>query len=152
MQQQVKQIALSIATVCFLFSCNKKDDKPANPSPSVTDTVTSGSIIGTWKIANIQADKEFDDLWSMSDSCLKDDIVTFKSGNEVVYDEGVLKCDDKDPQTTTGSYSYTRPTLIINGSTLPVIQLDETTLRYTLPGISSNTGAEIILTYTYKRQ
>lgn len=77
-----------------MFSC-KKDD-----AGSLKD-----KLIGKWMMVAMTSSPAFEgetDLFILKDSCSKDDIVIFNADGTVTNDEGVLKCDEEDPQTSSG--------------------------------------------------
>lgn len=148
----------------LMVSCSKKDDNttPNNPNqPS--------SIIGTWKTIAVTSDKDVPsqasgtmtkDIWLEAQSCVKDNTETYKSGGEIVLDEGATKCSASSPQTRTGTYSYQGTTLTVNNQASTVLQLDNTTLKYskTVKYYFINTSTQsldstdIVATTTQQRQ
>jgi hypothetical protein len=124
-----KLLFLTAIIICigFLSSCNK--DK---------DAETPKTIVGKWKqTSGIYSPAYFSetDYFSSYESCEKDDIIEFKSGDIFDYSEGVTKCDASDPQVfLTGTYSVNSDmtSITINGET-SAIELTTSTLKVTHP-------------------
>lgn len=47
------------------------------------------------------------DMWSFLPDCSKDGFMNFHDDGTMVYDEGATKCDPGDPQTETGTWTFT---------------------------------------------
>jgi hypothetical protein len=76
-----------------LFSC-KKDEKTAKEN-----------LIGKWMMTAMTispAQNGVTDQFSTMDACGKDDLVIFNADGTVTNDEGVVKCNASDPQTSSG--------------------------------------------------
>lgn len=82
-------------------------------------------------------------------SCSKDDLTTYKANGQVVYDEGAVKCNAGDPQTTTDTWSFnSTETIITEGSvSYNVIELTATTLKITYT--ETINGVDYLITGTF---
>lgn len=98
----VATLFLAVAAV----SCNKDDDdKPV----TARDRLTSAS----WKIDTIGFDMDKNGEIDSAvpggfDSCDLDNTITFSSDSTGVFDEGAMKCDPADPQTTAFTWQLSQ--------------------------------------------
>jgi len=161
------RLAVTVGLLAALsVSCSKDDN---NTTPDNPDPQQPASIIGTWKTVAITSDKDVPsqatgtmtkDIWLEAQSCVKDNTDTYKSGREIVMDEGATKCNPSSPQSQTGTYTHQGSTLTINGAAHNVLQLDNTTLKYSRTAkyyfINSSTqsldSTDIVATTTQQRQ
>lgn len=147
----MKQITLLVLTALMLHSCSKdKTTTPGNPDPTPTKTPLE-LLIGTWKVESAFSSEAGNP--SVLPDCSKDNLVTFNSDGITVADEGAIKCDSMDAQTSTGTWKMANyPTLEFkqDASTeytvVKVIQLDENYLKYEMPVDTR------IFTFTLKRK
>jgi hypothetical protein len=127
-------LALALATVLmFSSSCKKDDDDPSN-----TDKITGKNFVMTaWTIdppVDIGAGP-FSDLFALLPACTKDDITVFNADGTMTLDEGASKCEQGDPQTTSGTWSFidneTKLSTTVDGNTqvMDIVELTENTLR-----------------------
>jgi len=92
----MKKLNLYLMVVLFslsLFSC-KKDEKTAKEN-----------IIGKWMMTAMTispAQNGVTDMFSSMDACGKDDLTIFNADGTITNDEGVIKCNASDPQTSSG--------------------------------------------------
>ncbi len=123
----MKKLTLYLMIVLFglsLFSC-KKAEKSAKEN-----------IIGKWMVtARIvsPAMNGITDVFSSSDACGKDDLTIFNSDGTVTNDEGAVKCNAFNPQTSSGGTW--------------VLSADEKTVTITQTG-QSMVGTIVTLTST----
>lgn len=82
----MKKILL-LTILIFAFGSCKKDDNGGG-NKSVTDLLTSG----IWKFSTLTNTPTTKDYFAQLASCEKDDLVIFKSGGVVTYDEGATAC------------------------------------------------------------
>lgn len=91
----------AIAFLSTLESCTKDDD-----SGSTETSVTKSGLLsdGGWIMKSAlfvyPAPVGEQNVFDLMDDCSKDDIVYFKSDKTISGDEGAIKCDPNDPQTT----------------------------------------------------
>lgn len=97
-----------------LFSC-KKDEK------SKSDLLIDG---GCWKHTKSEAYNTDNSTWEnvIIDACDNDDCLTFNSGGTLTFDEGAIKCDPTDPQTSSGSWTLSsdETTLTLVDNAFPI--------------------------------
>src|SRR5690606_26096511 len=88
-----KIISMMMVLIIAVSACNK-DEKHLTKGQWVLKGMTiSPPVMG------------FSDIYSTMEACSKDDFIIFKEEGTYVVDEGPTKCDDNDPQTTTGTWS-----------------------------------------------
>lgn len=122
-------------TSVFLFSssCKKDDEDLSN-----TDRLTGKNFIMTaWTIdppVDIGAGP-FSDLFALLPACTIDDITTFNADGTMTVDEGASKCEQGDPQTTSGTWSFidneSKLSTTVDDITqiMNIVELTENTLR-----------------------
>lgn len=86
-----------------------------------------------------------------------DDYLSFKNNSKGEYNEGASKCDQADPQTEDFIWTleYSNTMLNINGIDYTILQLDNSTLKFSMLQISVpfDPFAEIYtITDTYRRK
>ena len=144
-------ILASLALALFNFNCSKKDD--------ITGKTNTELIIGDWKITGITFSPAYDydgdgfketNAFNKMEACEKDDVISFLTGGVWKHDEGALKCDPSDPQTTTGvwSLSTNQTTLNIDGDLMEIKFLSNTSL--TLESAFTELGVTYTQTITFK--
>lgn len=89
----------------FFISCNKND----NPELSRSDYI----VLAPWKFDKAMSNGA--DVSAFLSACYKDNIITFIANGSGTFDEGPLKCNSGDPQSTNFTWNMTG-----NGSTLNV--------------------------------
>ena len=160
MNQISRTLFFSLLCVTFLFSACKKDDDVTTK----TDLLTSSS----WKITALTIDPAlptFDnegnitgstnDLFAMLEDCSKDDIYSFNTDKTLSMDEGASKCDNSDPQKSTGSWSFNsdETTLTIKveeyPETMSILELTDKVLK--LKSTEVDGGMTISTTITFSR-
>lgn len=118
---------LAFVLLGTIASCKKEDNK------SKTQLLTSGS----WKVVahtatsgsvTIDAYKEMKD-------CEKDDFLVFDANGTVTFNEGAVKCENDDDQTSTSTWKFT--------DNETKITFDDSSAT-----ILSLTGSEFKVTYT----
>jgi lipocalin-like protein len=104
--------ALVLLLVSLLFAgCSKSDSN--NTQKTKTQLITQAS----WKFSTATVNGT--DVSSLIQSCQKDNILTFSAtGGTGTMDEGALKCNVSDPQTTNFTWSFAN-----NETTLHVSQV-----------------------------
>jgi hypothetical protein len=89
--------SLLLIVVFIGTSCKKNDDKK-----TTADYLSAHD----WKLTSTTlAGAELP-----IDACSEDDVVTFHEDGELHFDEGATKCDEADPQETTGEWSVSDKT------------------------------------------
>jgi hypothetical protein len=108
----------NVLKVTFLFGALtlavtgcKKEEEAATTSPTTTPAPTKTELLTgkNWKVTAATSDPAIDwngsgtmvtDVYSQIDPCVQDNLTKFNTNFTVTEDEGALKCDPADPQTT----------------------------------------------------
>jgi len=127
------RLKTTITATCLIFllaACNKKDH-----TVSKTEMLTTGS----WKLTGAESDDDGNGTYETNDyaifpACFTDNFYVFKTGGQLVMDEGVSKCDQMDPQTETSSWSFVanETELVIDADNYEIKVLNNTTLKLKL--------------------
>jgi hypothetical protein len=140
----MKKLNLYLMIVLFglsLFSC-KKDEKTAKEN-----------IIGKWMMTAMTispAQNGVTDMFIGMDACGKDDLTIFNADGTITNDEGLIKCNAADPQTSSGGTWA----LNADGTTLTITSPGQTPQVITIVTLSSTsfvgsmTMVESGVTYT----
>jgi hypothetical protein len=109
MKKHLSLLLVLITSTFFIFSsCNKDDDPP------VPKTKTQLLTQGTWKFKSASAGGT--DYSSSLQACQKDNVYTFITGGNGTTDEGLLKCNPADNQTTSFTWIFTTNETVIQVS------------------------------------
>lgn len=96
--KSVFHIMFLMVAATMLFSCNKDEDPTANLSK---EELIAGTTSKAWNLTKT----EIVGLGSDSpEACSADDTHTFSRDGAYSFDEGGSKCEEADPQTTSGSW------------------------------------------------
>jgi hypothetical protein len=132
----MKYFIVAIA-ICFgSVACQK--DSSSSSGTTKTDLITKSS----WKFEDVGGDANKDgtidlSLSSQLPDCVKDNFLTLSSNGSGVVDEGTLKCDVSDPQTTAVTWSFANNESSLNlggagiigiGGQFKIVTLNETNL------------------------
>ena len=93
-------------TSLFFSNCNKTD----NPPPTNSDYITKAQ----WKFD--KATSSGADVSGFLDACYKDNLMTFQMNGNGVFDEGLIKCNSSDPQTTNFTWNFVNDGSLLNVS------------------------------------
>lgn len=133
-------MSLLFAIAFLMTSCQKDDDK----------LTTSEILLGDpWKITALTSDPAVPwygetpvtDIYAVLDTCLKDDLMIFKSNGVLNFDEGQKKCAEE-PEFTTAQY-----TLDQSQTVMTVKYEDDDTQQWTIKSIKDT---KLVLTYIMK--
>ena len=100
-------LMLCIIASFTLFASCKKDKK--DTTPTTTSTKTGYLTKGAWKITAEKYKMNgsgWIDIFSMLDPCDLDNTTTFFPNFTVINDEGAIKCNMTDPQSTTSPWAF----------------------------------------------
>jgi hypothetical protein len=146
--------SLSIIAISAITGCVKDEDLP-KPStstattttttptttvvvtPSVTETNTQRLCDKSFKLTAWKSEpawKGFTDIYAVTQACYLDNTMVFRNAGTIIGGEGALKCNSGDPQTTTGTWVFTKneTVLVINDTTIyNVVVNDGTILKLT---------------------
>jgi len=123
---KLKNGLILIAFIAIAFTACKDDEDKTTPSTKTKmELLTSGSWIPTDLLTN---DTSFYDLIPV---CSRDDFYTFSSNGTYITNEGALKCDPNDPQTSSDNWSFNsnQTKIIIDGDQADILELTETVMR-----------------------
>ena len=161
-------IATSLFTAGILFTSCKKEEKTPEPEPTpapVPQTNTQKLTGKNFKLVALTVDPAlFDgnanitDVYNSSlfEPCQKDDLVKFESDGKVISDEGAVKCNTTDPQTSTGTWLWnsTETVITVTQDNTPqsftVMVNDGTTLKGST--VKNINGTNYTFTYTWTKQ
>jgi len=142
----MKKLSLYLLVVLFgvyIFGC-KKDET----------TSAKENLIGKWMVTAMTISPAYygiTDMFSTNDACSKDDLTIFNADGTVQTDEGLIKCNASDPQTTNdGTWA-----LSADGKTLTMTESASSISVITIVTLSSSsfvgkmTYVESGVTYTY---
>jgi hypothetical protein len=122
------QLLLFLCAALAFTACKKDDD------PSKKEMLTNKN----WVMTAATVDPSFvlitggstNNLYNQLEACAKDDITRLNADGKATFDEGALKCNVADPQTTNGTWA---------------LSLDEKTLSITDPASTPSTTSITIL-------
>jgi hypothetical protein len=141
----MKTLNLYLLVVVFclsLFSCKKDEKTPTE------------NLIGKWMVTAMTISPAMNgvtDMFSTSDACGKDDLTIFNADGTVTKDEGAVKCNSSNPQTSSGGTWV----LSADGKTLTMTNTSGTQQIVTIVTLSSTslvvtqTMVQSAVTYTY---
>ncbi len=137
MKKQLGFLLVLIAANFFIFSsCNKNDDTPPTPKTK-TQLLTQGS----WKFKSATVGGT--DYSSSLQACQKDNIYTFLAAGTGTADEGPMKCNAADPQTSSLTWNWASSETILHIST---VLFTNTSNDFTLISLSET---ELIVSTIY---
>ena len=115
--KKITRILLAIVVVTSI-GCKKDDDKSANTAPAKTNTelLTSGPWqinSGTIDPALIVNGAVITDYFAQLEPCDQDDLNTFMANGKGLLDEGPLRCDLSDPQTSPFTWTFNSDETIV---------------------------------------
>lgn len=92
-----KLIYTALALTITISACKKKDNTKTEP------TKTENLKSGKWKLAELKFTNTNgeQDLLGTIEECSRDNYYYFNTDNSITVDEGSVKCNSSDPQTTT---------------------------------------------------
>jgi hypothetical protein len=113
----MKKYTLLLFTVGFIiYGCHKDNDNDSNNNQTDVQLITSA----TWKYDTVGLDTDKDNKPDSPipagygvDACDRDNTATFKSDSTGILNEGAIKCNVGDPQTTNFQWWFKD-----NGATL----------------------------------
>lgn len=158
-----------LSSVLFLTNC-KKDKKTEDPAPVTPVTPAPTPQTNTQKLS----DKNFKivamtvnpgindgttivtDIYAQMDDCSKDDLTIFKTNGTVSFDEGAVRCNTSDPQTTTGTWVWNSNETVLTvteageNTSFTIVTNDGTTLKATTT--ENIGGTNYVFTITWTKQ
>ena len=141
----MKKLNVYLLVVLFglsLFSC-KKDEKTAQEN-----------LIGKWMMTAMTISPAMNgvtDIFSTSDACGKDDLTIFNADGTITKDEGVVKCNSSNPQTSSGGtwvLSADGKTLTVTSTNGPQIITIVTLTSTSFVGTQTIVNSGVTYTYT----
>jgi len=149
-----------LAATLSLSSCetnkDKEDVKPATKTEMLTDKSWQLTGLTTNPARTIQG-KQVTDLFPYVDPCTVDDVLSFAKPNVYRFDEGATKCDNTDPQSLTGTWSFQEDETVLATSfpgysqnTYNIVTLDNNTLQ--LRAVTTVSGSKYTQTFTYSKK
>ncbi|GAB3827764.1 hypothetical protein [Hymenobacter jeollabukensis] len=120
------------------FACEKDNEQPL----STTELL----LARAWRITAATArvnGRTATDVFRPRADCVKDNTYRFGNSNEVVTDEGLLKCATADAQSTTGRWTLADSTLSVTNATA--------TRNYSFTGVIRTIDRTTLLLVTTQR-
>jgi len=140
MKKVLRNIMIVTVSCLVMFACKKKDDD--NPTGGSGGSRTD-LLVNSWKLTNAQLPPPLDtfDIWSLIDSCEKDDIITFERNGTGTYSNGIIKCDsnEMDTESLTWMWTNNEASLTITRSDTVFIADDIKFSGNTMTGIGTRT-------------
>lgn len=138
--QLMTKLKLTLFSLVFILaSCSKDNDTPQGATAILTS--------GKWKITSSTAiltaagTSETIDVLALLEPCVQDNYYIFGIDGVGITDEGAIKCDDSDPQTTSnGSWQ------LLNNDTQ--LQAGDASGNEVLTNIKQLDNSTMILEYT----
>jgi len=96
---RLSTIALLAFSALFFSACKKDKNKEEEKKEPTKSELLQANI---WMITSVKTGGF--EIISFLEECQKDNTVDFKPNDVLVLDEGELKCDDNDPQTSEGEW------------------------------------------------
>ncbi|HEV8283464.1 MAG TPA: lipocalin family protein [Chitinophagaceae bacterium] len=103
-------VPFSLLVSFFFFACDKSSDNP--PPKTKTELLAQSS----WKFDNAKVGGI--DVSSALQACQKDNILVFAATLTGTVDEGPLKCNTNDPQTTSFTWNFASNETVLHVSTV----------------------------------
>jgi hypothetical protein len=151
MKRQFYAFAILVTFSLLVFTGCSKDD-PAPPAKTKTELVSTS----TWKFS--AATVGGTDVSGFLQACQKDNIITFAAAGTGTLDEGPLKCNGSDPQTSPFTWNFlssetqlfVSATLFTGGSsTFTIVSLTATQLVLSQNITVSGTTQNAVVTFIH---
>ncbi len=93
-------------------------------------------------------------MFGFVENCNKDNFIKFNTNFSFVTDEGATKCDPTDPQTETDIWSFgpSESTIIMDGDSQKIENLDATQLKLSSTEVDPDDGKTYTFTFTYSKK
>jgi len=136
----------------FFVACKKKEDKPAT-AQTKTQLLTANNWTMTAFVVSTPGEAD-ENMFGLIPNCTKDDFIKFNTNFTVVTDEGATKCAPTDPQTETDIWSFgpSESTIIIDGDSQKIENLDATQLKVSSTEVDDDDGKTYTFTFTYSKK
>jgi len=151
MKRQFNTLAILVTFSLLIFTgCSKDDTAP--PAKTNTELISTG----TWKFS--AATVGVTDVSGFLQPCQKDNIITFAAAGTGTLDEGPLKCNGSDPQTSPFTWNFlssetqlfVSATLFTGGSsTFTIVSLTATQLVLSQNINVSGTTQNAVVTFIH---
>lgn len=149
--------AMIVAGMSMLALGGCEDDKPVTVLPTTTEKICAHQ----WEISSLPIEPPLDlggglklaDYTQMMQDCEKDNFFKFNSINNVktyINNEGLLKCDPTDADTTMGSWglSADEKTFIQDGEKFKLILIDDNNLHIRMDSFLQNSS----ITFKFRKR
>lgn len=132
--------------ISLLVSCNKDGE--------MAMTKTQLLIASPWKQTSVIIDPPIDGVsdFTPTEECALDDLFIFNASGQVTYDQGTIKCDPGQPQTSEGgawSLNEAETNLLLWGIQFDLDELTASSLKVTQTFDQEDVTYK--LTYTFSR-
>lgn len=153
MKKALFQVTPVLLSIMLIFGACGKDNNDNNPAPK---TKTQLLTQNTWRFSSATVGGS--DVSAFLQACQKDNILSFVSNGNGTVDEGPLKCNAGDPQTSAFTWNFLNnetqlfisATLFTGGSsTFNIVALSETQLVVSQNITVSGTSQNAVVTFIH---
>lgn len=141
------KVVFALAIVALTLSSCKKDES-ITPTSTAEPTKKDFLVNGEWILKSSVVNG--DDVTSLLEDCVKDNISIFKADGIYISDEGATKCDPNDKQVVKGKWEFkdNKTKIIIdNNDPVSVKTLTKDTLRISAITFKDNNVYASEITY-----
>jgi hypothetical protein len=131
MKKTFLKLSFAFFVLLLVSSCKKNSS-----SASKTELLTQKAWIQSNQETGSGGNWQIDPLFTSTEACDKDDQLVFKIDKTYEQNEGVSKCDETADQVIEqGAWNFgdNETKLSFSDGTVDIIQLDESTLQFTVP-------------------
>ncbi len=150
-------IYLLVASMGIASTSCKKDTVSATPTK--TELLTNKNWIATAVTVSPAlpiGGTLITDYYSQLPSCSKDDFIRFETPSTYKEDEGAVKCNNADPQTVIGTWTFNGDQSVVTTSTATggtqsynIVEITDSSLKYSVAVVSN--GVTYTLTVSNRK-
>jgi len=147
-----KILFTAIILSSFFVGCKKEEGKPATAQTKI-QLLTANNWTLTALVASTPGVPDLN-MFGFVENCNKDNFIKFNTNFSFVTDEGATKCDPTDPQTETDIWSFgpSESTIIMDGDSQKIENLDATQLKLSSTEVDPDDGKTYTFTTTYSKK
>ena len=119
------KLLLALLSLALIFSCKKNDTKQSCSLDMTSVAGTYGITTYIYRASPTSPGQDFTNVF-LPNQCERDDSVTLSTDGKYVYKDAGMACSP--PRDTTGTWSLTGATLILDGTITTVKSFDCQTL------------------------
>jgi hypothetical protein len=147
-----------VLAVLGLASVGCSDDSDnATPNKTTLLTAKKWRITAQTTSTTVAGSTITNDVYADMEPCERDNFAQFLANKVVTFDEGATRCDQADPQSTTGSWDFNSDQTKLNlsqpdlgGAAYPfdIVTLNESTLALRYTGTVQGFAVTLNITFT----